>query len=250
MELKGKTALVTGGAQRVGRAMVLGLAKAGANVVINYHSSSEQAMETAAEAEALGFQAMPVQADVSDVEQVRRMADQVFERFETVHVLVNNASIFKQTPFPTVDFTDWHRVTGILINGSYYCSSVFSPGMLKYGQGVIVNIVDLSAWEPWPNFSAHSVGKAALLALTRQLALELAPKIRVNAIAPGPVLPPLDYSPERIARTAKKTLLDRWGTPEDIVKALMFLIDSDYITGQTIIVDGGELYGHRKREAG
>lgn len=250
MEIKGKTALVTGGAQRVGRAMVLGLAKAGANVVINYHSSSEQATETAAEAEAYGVQAMTVQADVSDVEQVRCMAKQALKRFGAVDILINNASVFKQTPFPTKDFADWHQVTGILINGAYYCSSLFAPGMLERGQGVIVNIVDLSAWEPWPNFSAHSVGKAALLALTRQLALELAPKVRVNAIAPGPVLPPRDYSPDRIARTAKKTLLGRWGSPEDIVKALMFLIDSDYITGQTIIVDGGELYGHRKREAG
>lgn len=234
----------------MGRAMSLALAKAGANVVINYHSSSSQALDAAAEARTLGVQAMAVQADISDLEQVRSMANRVLQRFGAIDILVNNASVFKQTPFPAEDFSDWHQVTGILINGAYYCASLFAPGMLARGQGVIVNIVDLSAWEPWPNFSAHSVGKAALLALTRQLALELAPKVRVNAIAPGPVLPPTDYSADRIARTAKKTLLERWGSPEDIAKALLFLIDSDYITGQAIIVDGGELYGHRKREAG
>ncbi|MEJ5201166.1 MAG: SDR family NAD(P)-dependent oxidoreductase, partial [Anaerolineales bacterium] len=202
MEIRGKTALVTGGAQRVGKAMTLALAKAGANVVINYHSSGSQALETVTEAQALGVQAMAVQADISDLEQVKSMANRVFQTFGTIDILVNNASVFKQTPFPAEDFNDWHQVTGILINGAYYCSSLFAPGMLARGQGVIVNIVDLSAWEPWPNFSAHSVGKAALLAMTRQLALELAPKVRVNAIAPGPVLPPKEYTPERIARTA------------------------------------------------
>ncbi len=135
MEVKGKTALVTGGAQRVGKAMSLALAKAGANVVINYHSSGSQALDTAAEARMLGVQAMAVQADISDLEQVRYMADRVLERFGAIDILVNNASVFKQTPFPAEDFDDWHQVTGILIHGAYYCSSLFAPGMLARGQG-------------------------------------------------------------------------------------------------------------------
>ena len=121
--------------------------------------------------------------------------------------------------------------------------------MRQRGEGAIVNIVDLSAWEPWPHFAAHSVGKAALLALTRQLALEFAPEVRVNAVAPGPVLPPPNYSAEKIARTAARTLLERWGTPEDVAGAVLFLIQADYITGDTITVDGGERHAGRKRDS-
>ena len=122
--------------------------------------------------------------------------------------------------------------------------------MIARGEGVIVNIIDLSVWEPWPRYTAHSVSKSALLGLTRQLALELAPHVRVNAIAPGPVLPPPDYSPERVQRVADKTLLDRWGSPQDIVDAMLYFVRANYVTGETLAVDGGERFGHRKREAG
>ena len=118
--------------------------------------------------------------------------------------------------------------------------------MLAKGEGVIINIIDLAAFEPWPNFMAHSVGKAALLALSKQLALELAPAVRVNAIAPGPVLPPPDYSDERVAQTAKKPLLNRWGEPEDVAEAVLFLVKANYITGDVLLIDGGEHFAHRK----
>ena len=114
----------------------------------------------------------------------------------------------------------------------------------------LLSFVDLSAWEAWPGYAAHSVAKAALLALTRQLALELAPAVRVNAIAPGPVLRPLHFTEEMVARTAEKTLLNRWGTPENVAETVLFLVKNDYITGEYITVDGGERYGHRKYEAG
>lgn len=250
MELHGKTALITGGAHRVGRAITLALARAGANVVINYHSSAAAAAATAAEVEALGRTALAVQADVADPTQVTALVEAARERFGGVDVLVNSSSLFKKTPLPTTDLETWHRVTGILIHGPFYCANAVAPLMLAQGAGVIINIVDLSAWEPWPGFAAHSVGKAALLALTRQLALDLAPAVRVNAVAPGPVLPPPDYSPELIARTAHKTLLHRWGRAEDVADAVLFLIHADYITGDVITVDGGERYGHRQAEAG
>jgi pteridine reductase len=120
--------------------------------------------------------------------------------------------------------------------------------MLGRGAGAIINIVDLSAWNPWPNFLAHSVGKAGLLAMTRQMALELAPTVRANAIAPGPVLPPSGYSEERNAASARRTLLERWGNPEDVALAVKFLVEADYITGEVITVDGGERFGHNKRK--
>jgi 3-oxoacyl-[acyl-carrier protein] reductase/pteridine reductase len=118
--------------------------------------------------------------------------------------------------------------------------------MTARGEGAIINIVDLAAFDPWPNYIAHVVGKSAVLALNRQLALELAPLIRVNAIAPGPVLPPPDFDREDIERGARNTLLNRWGTPDDITRAVIFLLTADYITGEVLLVDGGEHYAHRK----
>lgn len=246
MDVRGKTALITGGAHRVGGAMTRALAAVGANVVINYRSSADAAEAMAEEVRALGIGALPFQADVTDAARVQVMVDTATERFGSVDVLINSASFFKPTPFPMDDFADWHYVTNILLDGPLYCANAVASGMLERGRGVIINIIDLSAWEPWPNFAAHSVGKAGLLALTRQLALELAPDVRANAIAPGPVLPPPEYSDEKIERTGKKTLLNRWGSPQDVVDAMLYLVNTDYVTGEVITVDGGERYGHRK----
>ena len=245
MDIRGKTALITGGAIRVGKAITLGLARAGANVVINYNGSASEAEKTAGEAKALGVEALTLQADVADNEQVKKMVAQAGERFGAVDILVNGASLFKQTPVPTLDVSDWQRVTSISIDGAFFCANAVAPGMLARGAGAIVNIVDLSAWEPWAGLAAHSVGKAALLALTRQLALDLAPAVRVNAVAPGPVLPPPNYDAAKIERLAKKTLLKRWGSPGDVAQAVVFLVQSSYITADCIIVDGGERFGHR-----
>jgi len=240
MKLAGKTALITGGAHRVGKAITLALAQAGANVVVNYHRAAEAAKETATQAHALGVEALAFQADVSDLAQVRAMVAAAQDRFGRVEVLVNSASRFETTPVPTDDFAGWHRIISILMDGPFYLSNLLAPAMLEHGEGAIVNVLDLSIWEPWRNFTAHSVGKTGLLALTRQLALELAPAVRVNAVAPGPVLPPPGYPAERLQRAAERTLLGRWGRPEDVAKAVLFLIRSDFITGEVITVDGGE----------
>ena len=244
MNLHGKPALVTGGAIRVGKAISLALARGGANVVINYSRSAAEAAQTAAEAEALGVGALPIQADVADPAQVQHMAAQAQARFGAVDVLVNGASLFKRTPLPMADVGDWRRVIGIGLDGAFYCANAVAPQMLARGEGVIINIVDLFAWQPSAGFAAHSVTKAGLLALTRQLALDLAPAVRVNAVAPGPVLPPPNYDAARVERLAQKTLLKRWGSPEDVAQAVLFLVQADYITGEYITVDGGERYGH------
>jgi 3-oxoacyl-[acyl-carrier protein] reductase/pteridine reductase len=250
MIIKNKTALITGGAIRIGKAITLGLAQAGANVIINYNHNDKKALETAKEAEQFGVTAFTVQANIADWDQVQKMFNEIHEKIGKIDILVNNASPFTKTPFPTDSITEWHDVTGVVINGSFYVSNLASKDMLEKKQGAIVNIVDLSAWEPWPNLTAHVVGKSALLAMTRQFALELKPFVRVNAIAPGPVLAPPDYSTEKIQRTAEKTLLDRWGTPQDISKTVNFLIESDYINADVITVDGGQRYAHRKHEEG
>jgi NAD(P)-dependent dehydrogenase (short-subunit alcohol dehydrogenase family) len=242
VQIEGKTALITGGAHRVGRAITLELARAGANVVINYHRSAEAAQETAAEARGLGVGSLPLQADVADLEQVRALVEAAKARFGGVDILVNNASLWKKTPFPMEQLDDWHRVTSIAIHGSLYCANEVAPTMLARGEGAIVNIVDLSAWQPWPDYTAHTVGKAALLALTRQLAVDLAPAVQVNAVAPGPVLPPPGSSAERRALVAGRTLKGRWGTLQDVADAVRFLVEADYITGEVIVVDGGQRY--------
>ncbi|MFN2165389.1 MAG: SDR family NAD(P)-dependent oxidoreductase [Anaerolineae bacterium] len=243
MKIEGKTALVTGGAHRVGKAIVLALAQAGANVVINYHSSAEAAEQTATEVQALDVGALAVRADVSDHEQVSAMVNAARTRFGGVDILVNSASLWKRTPFPMENLADWHKVTGILIHGSLYCANAVAPMMLVQGEGAIVNIVDLSAWQPWPDRAAHCIGKAALLALTRQLALELAPAVQVNAVAPGPVLQVPGSSAQDNAETARGTLKGRWGAPGDVAEAVLFLVRANYVTGEVLVVDGGQRYG-------
>jgi 3-oxoacyl-[acyl-carrier protein] reductase/pteridine reductase len=246
MEIQGKVALVTGGARRVGKAITMMLARAGADVVVNYYSASSAADETVAKAKALGVRAQAIHCDVAEWAGVRNMADTIIDEFGGVDIIVNSASLFEQTPFPTDDITTWQRVTAISIDGPFYVCNALVPSMLARGGGSIVNIVDLSAWEPWHNFAAHGVSKAALLAFTKQLALELAPTIRANAVAPGPVLPPPNYDKKRAAKAAEGTLLKRWGTPEDVAFAVRYLLEAEYVTADVITVDGGERYGHRQ----
>jgi NAD(P)-dependent dehydrogenase (short-subunit alcohol dehydrogenase family) len=244
MIINGKTALITGGAHRVGKAMTLALAHEGGNVVVNYYASASAAEETAAEARSLGVRALAIRCNVSVSEQVKNMISFAAGELGSIDILINSASWYQKTPFPMDDFSDWHRVLDILIHGPMYCANYVAPLMKKQGEGAIINIVDGSAWRPSQGLAAHSVGKAGLLALTRQLALELAPEIRVNAISPGPVLPPPDYTGEQIDRIAKRTPLKRWGTPQDVADAMIFLIKSNYVTGEFITVDGGEQYGY------
>ena len=240
MKIEGKTALITGGAHRVGKAITMTLARAGANVVVNYYSSDAAAQETVREAEALGVGGLAVQADVGDLDQARALVAAAADRFGAVDILVNSASIWQKTPLPMGDFAGWHRVLGVLLDGSMYLADAVAPMMQERGEGAMVNIVDLSAWKPFSGYIAHSVGKAGLLALTRQLALELAPAVSVNAVAPGPVLPPPDYSPEQIERMGRRTLKGRWGAAQDVADAVRFLVEADYITGEVLVVDGGE----------
>jgi len=243
MNISGKIALITGGAHRVGRTITLALASAGADVGINYSTSAEAASATAAEAESIGVRALPLQADVANPEQVEIMLALAERDLGPVAILINAASRFQKTPLPTTELTDWQSVTSTLVHGAFQCANAVAPGMQAKGEGVIINIIDLMAWQPRRGFAAHSVGKAALLALTRQLAVDLAPTVRVNAVAPGPVLPVDHYSAETRERIAKRTLLKRWGSPEDVASAVLFLVQSDYITGEHITVDGGERYG-------
>lgn len=249
MEIQGKTALITGGAHRVGKAITMMLAQAGAHVIVNYHNAAEEAQATVAEAEALGVAAMAAQCDVAERTEVERMVAAITERFGGVDMIVNSASYFGKTPFPSSEptiYERWERVTRILIDGPFFICNMLVPTMQARGGGAIVNIIDLSVWHPWADFTAHAVGKSGLLALTRQLAFELAPTIRVNAVAPGLVLPPPNYNARRQTASAERNLLQRWGSPEDVAKAVRYLVEADFVTGEVITVDGGEHFGPPK----
>jgi len=250
MDLDGKTALVTGSAKRVGRVIALTLAEAGANVIINYNHSAADAEATAAEAEALGVGALPISADVGNYQQVEAMVQSATDKFGGIDVLVNNASSFHNDPFPTTDLTVWNKTISTLVNGPFFCTNLVAPSMLKRGGGAIVSVSDLSAFEAWPGYIAHAVGKSAIIAMTRQFALELAPTVRANAVVFGPALRPHDYDEARYQRTADNTLVRRWGTPEEMSHAVKYLVEADYVTGETLVIDGGQRYGHRQKEAG
>jgi NAD(P)-dependent dehydrogenase (short-subunit alcohol dehydrogenase family) len=247
MDIQGKVALVTGGAIRVGKAITLALAQAGANVVVNYNASAQPAQDTVREAESHGVQGLAIQCDVSAAESVQAMADAVKGRFGGIDILVNAAGHFGKITVPTDDLEMWRRVTRISIDGAFYVSNAFAPTMLARGGGCIVNILDLSAWMPWVGYTAHAVGKAGMLALTNQLALELAPTIRVNAVAPGAVLAPPGYSEAQQQAVANRNLLNRWGSADDVARAVRFLVEADFVNGDVLYVDGGEHIAQHKR---
>jgi NAD(P)-dependent dehydrogenase (short-subunit alcohol dehydrogenase family) len=250
MNITGKTALVTGGQRRLGRAIAIGMAKAGANVVVAHYEEDDLANSAVEEIKSIGVESISIKVDVSNKLSVISSAKKALKYFGVIDILVNSSSVYKKVPIPNEDTTNWEMSLGVILNGPFYMTNAFVPAMMDKGEGVIINICDLSVWEPWPMYSGHCVAKAGLWALTRQLALELAPKVRVNAIAPGPMIPPVDYDQAKILRTADKTLLNRWGDPEDIQRTVHYIVETNYLTGVIIPVDGGQRFGHRKYEEG
>jgi NAD(P)-dependent dehydrogenase (short-subunit alcohol dehydrogenase family) len=250
MNLQDQVALITGGGVRVGRALTLGLAAAGAHVVVHYNRSSAAAQETAGLARQLGVQALPIQADLADPEAAVALARAGLDAFGRVDVLVHAASPFVQGGLLATDLATWRQVMGVLVDAFFLLSRELAPGMMERSEGAIVSIVDRGVLDPWPRYLAHGVGKAALWALTRSLAVDLAPHVRVNAVLPGPVLPPAGLSEEHQAAIgAQGTLLHRWGTPQHVVDAVLFLLQHDYVTGELLVVDGGERWAHRQPSA-
>ncbi len=241
METEGRVALVTGGARRVGRAFSLGLARAGARVVVNYRESGEAAERTVAEIEAAGGRAVAVQADVSSTADVKRLVDATVHEFGSLDILVNSASLFERRPFADITEAEFDRVIGVNLRAPFFLSQAAAPLLADGEGGVIVNIVDLSALQAWPSFSHHAVSKAGLAHLTRVLARALAPRVRVNAIAPGNVLPPEDFDGQDFAGGSDRRVVERAGRPEDVVEALLWLVGADFVTGQIVTVDGGRM---------
>ncbi len=232
-------ALVTGGAVRVGRAITLGLAEAGYDVAIHYHASEEEAREVGGRVEEAGRRAVLVSGDLSDVADAEEVVGGVEEAFGRLDLLVNNAALFESADLLEVDEPRWDRVLGVNLKGPFFLVRR-AAALLRDARGSVVNLLDLSAFRPWRLYPHHAVSKAGLLHLTRVMARSLAPEIRVNAVAPGTVLPPEDASAEEVERDRARSVLDVEGAPEDVVRTVLFLAGSPFITGEVIVVDGGE----------
>lgn len=237
-----KTALVTGAAVRVGRALSLGLAEAGYDLAVHYHSSEGAARDLARRIEELGRRAILIRADLADPPEARAVAGAVDEAFGRLDVLVNSAATFQRGSLLDLDVAEWDRAMAVNLRGPFLLVQA-AAALLAEGGGSVVNILDLSAFEPWTERPHHAVSKAGLLHLTRILARVMAPHVRVNGIAPGTVLPPPEFGPERRELERRRTPLGTLGTPEDVVRTALFLIDSPFITGEVVVVDGGRSLG-------
>ena len=233
-----RVALVTGGAVRVGRAITLALADAGLDVVVGYHGSAAAAREVVAEVEGGGRRALAVRADLSTSAGARQLAAVATTAWGRLDLLVNNASTFFSTPFDQVGEEEWDQVMAVNLKAPFLLIQA-TAAALAASRGNVVNIVDLSALRPWSRYPHHSVSKAALAHLTRVAARALAPRVRVNAIAPGSVLPEEDASPEAIRAAAARIPLGGWGSPGDVARTVVFLDRSPFMTGEVVVVDGG-----------
>ena len=242
MHLTGRVALITGGARRIGRAIAVALAGRRAHVAFSYRSSSRDARATAEAIRRLGVDALAVRADVSKADDVRRLIRQVEQRFGRLDVLVNSAANFERVAFARLSEQSWDRAMDTNLKGPFLCALYASRLMRKHGGGKIINFADWAAVRPYRDYLPYCVSKAGVIGLTKALAKELAPRIQVNAIAPGPILPPPSMSPATRRRIAARVPLRRWGSPKDLVNTVLFLIEgTDFMTGSTVFVDGGQL---------
>ena len=242
MKLAGKVLLLTGG-KRIGAAVAEAASARGADVVLTWNRSKAEAEETAAAVRAGGRRALVVQADVSDENACMSLFAEIDRTFGGLDVVVNMASLYHDIPFDRLTTEDWDKQLSVDLRATFLVSRAAVPLMRKRGEGRIINFSDWLAASGRPRYKgylAYYVAKAGVKALTEALALEVAAdSILVNAIAPGPILAPPGTSAEESAKVEKATPLGRWGGPEAIVQAVLSLIESDFITGETIRVDGG-----------
>jgi len=233
----GKIALVTGGSSRIGRVICRRLAKEGVNVVVHYNSSMDEALKLRDELIRLGVKAWAIRADLARPSEVMGLVDEAFRQAGEVNYLVNNASVFPRVSIRNVNFDDLNLVMQVNAWAPLMLSLRFSQ-MVKEGKivNVIDSIVDGYNFERYPYY----LSKVMLTAVTRSLALRLAPGITVNAVAPGIILPAADEDEGKVNSMVNQVPLRRRGTPEDVAEAVVFLLKSSYITGQVIYVDGGE----------
>jgi NAD(P)-dependent dehydrogenase (short-subunit alcohol dehydrogenase family) len=242
MELDGRVALITGG-RRIGAAVATELARGGVDIALVYRHSRAEAEETADTLRALGRRAFLLQADLRDPESCERVVGDTVDALGRIDVLVNMASVYVQKPFDELTVEDWDTQLDVDVRAAWLCTRAAVPHMRRLRGGRIINFGDWIARSGRPRYAGYLpyyVAKAAVIALTEVLALELAAdQILVNAIAPGPIVAPESTSDEEFTKVERATPLGRWGGEIEIAKAVLALIDSDFITGETIRVDGG-----------
>jgi len=243
MELRGARVLITGGAHRLGRAIGLRLAEAGADVAFTYLSSAAAAAQTQRALEQRGVRALALRADASDDRRMARVLAEVRRRLGGLDLWVANAGVFRRTPLAAATPADWDDMLRLNFDTMRIPARRIGALMRRQGHGVIIALADVAALDPWADYLPYCVAKRGIVALAMQLARELAPAVRVNAIAPGPVLMPADFPAALRRREIRRTLLGREGRPDDIAAAVQYLAEADYVTGIVLPVDGGRALG-------
>jgi pteridine reductase len=238
VKLDGRVALVTGAGKRVGRAIAQGLASRGARLAIHYNGSRDGAEQLAAAVRDAGGDARTFHADLSEVDSPARLVREVAESFGALDVLVNSASSFVRSPLGQVTPAEWELTFSVNLRAPFFATQAAAAVMGERG-GVVINLADHLVHERWPALVPHGIAKAGVVQMTEALAALLAPRVRVNAVSPGAVLPPDDASEVNVDRLVQTTPLRRIGSPDDVVQAILYLVEADYVTGETLVVDGG-----------
>jgi pteridine reductase len=237
-KLRGRVALVTGAAKRLGRAVAVRLANEGADVAIHYGKSAAEARELAAEIEKLGQRAATFSAELTDVAAIQKLVADAAAHFGGLDILINTAANFLETKFGETTEKTWNASLNTNLRAPFFCAQAAAPHLAKSGHGAIVNFADIGGILGWQEFLPHSLSKAGIILMTRILAKELAPAVRVNAIAPGTITMPGD-PPEWQADFIRRAPLRRTGRPDEIADAVLYLITAEFLTGQTLVLDGG-----------
>jgi len=238
MTAERSVALITGAAHRVGRAIADVLARHDYDIALHYHGAKSQAESTAAALEAHGVRVVPCQADLRAPDAPQQLMAQITSAFGRLDVLVNSAAVMVRTPFAETTVAQWDDMFALNLRAPFFLAQG-AASHLAVRNGVIVNIADLAAFETWPEYIPHSITKAGVVQMTRALAHALAPHVRVNAVAPGAVLLPDQWNDEARQHLIDTTPLKRIGSPEDVANAVLYLVQADYVTGHTVLVDGG-----------
>jgi len=236
--LHGRVALVTGAGKRLGRAIALRLADEGADIAIHYGKSESDAKEVVAEITAKGRHAIALQANLTAIPEINALFANVAREFGRLDILINTAANFLETKFGETSEAQWDASLDTNLKAPFFCSQAAAPLLAKSGKGVIINFADLGGLQGWREYIPHSISKAGIVLLTRVLAKELAPSVRVNALAPGTITMPGD-PPAWEQDFIRLAPLKRSGTPQDITDAVSYLIHAEFITGHILIIDGG-----------